>query len=110
VLDITPQQLGRFDLVYDRAALVALAPSTRARYAGVSQAMLAEDGVIFLIAFAYDQTKTPGPPWSVPAEAVRELYAGMEIEELSTRSVPTSPRLTKAGLLALEETAYRIGR
>lgn len=108
VFAITPAGLGRFDLVYDRAALVALEPKTRERYVEVIDAMLAEGGVIFLIAFGYDQTKAPGPPWSVDPATAKALHAGKHLEVLATRSVPTSPRLTEAGLPALEETAYLI--
>ena len=108
VFDLTPAALGHFDVVYDRAALVALAPPTRDRYVALVRSMLADGGIVFLVAFAYDQSKAPGPPWSVDAETVRQLYAGATIEVLATRSVPVSARLTEAGLTALEETAYRI--
>lgn len=108
ILDVTPAALGAFDVIYDRAALIALDPTTRGRYADVMRAMRAERGVIFLIAFGYDQTKAPGPPWSASEEVVRELYPGDVIEVLSTRSVPTSTKLTAAGIPALAESAYWI--
>lgn len=109
VFDASPRDLGRFDVVYDRAALVALEPSTRTRYVETCRALLAEGGVTFLVAFAYDQSKTPGPPWSIDEATVRALHAGLPVEILATRSVPTSKRLSEAGIAALEETAYRIG-
>lgn len=109
MFEVTPAGLGTFDLIYDRAALVALEPSTRARYVSVLESLLAKDGVAFLIAFAYDQAKAPGPPWSVDEATVRALYADHAIEIVATRPVPTSARLSAAGLTAFEETAYRIG-
>jgi thiopurine S-methyltransferase len=108
IFDASPDDLGRFDVVYDRAALVALEPSTRARYVATCRALLAEGGVTFLVSFAYDQSKAPGPPWSLDDAAVRELYTGRSIEVLATRSVPISKRLSEGGVAALEETAYLI--
>ena len=108
IFDITPAMLGTFDAVYDRAALVALEPSTRARYVATLRKMLAEHGVIFLVAFAYDQTKTQGPPWSIDEATVRSLYAPAQIEILEKRAVSASKRLADAGVPTLEETAYLV--
>jgi thiopurine S-methyltransferase len=103
-------ELGEFDVVFDRAALVAIEPTLRARYVEACRARLADGGVTFLVAFAYDQSRAPGPPWSVPADVVRELYApfSASIEELETRAAPANPRLIAAGIPALMETAYLI--
>ncbi|MCC6806145.1 MAG: methyltransferase domain-containing protein [Deltaproteobacteria bacterium] len=100
--------LGTFDLIYDRAALVALEPSMRARYVAHCRSLLKPGGAIFLVAFAYDQTKAPGPPWSVAPRDVEALYAGMRIQTLAERRVSTSARLAEAGIEALSETAYLI--
>ncbi len=111
MFDVTPAELGKFDVVYDRAALVALEPPTRKRYVDVCRSLLDEGGLTFLIAFSYDQSKAPGPPWSVEEAVVREIYGPSppsRIEVLETRSVPTSKRLAEAGLTALEESAYLI--
>lgn len=109
VMDVSPEALGRFDVVYDRAALVALDAEMRAPYVATCRSLLADGGITFLIAFAYDQEKVPGPPWSIDAATVRQLYAPSPIEVLETRSVPTSARLTAAGVAAFDETAYLIG-
>jgi thiopurine S-methyltransferase len=101
----TVEGLGSFDVIYDRAALVALDPATRERY--VARCRSLSSGGIFLIAFAYDQTKAPGPPWSVDEAAVRALYGG-RIDVLARRALPTSTRLKDAGVDAIEETAYWI--
>jgi thiopurine S-methyltransferase len=106
---LTPEALGRFDVVYDRAALVALEPSLRTPYVDACRSFLTDDGVTFLVAFAYDQSRAPGPPFSISPELVRDLYAPRAIETLETRSVPTSKRLADAGIPALEESAYLIG-
>ena len=106
---LTPEVLGRFDVIYDRAALVALEPSLRAPYVDACRSFLTDDGVTFMVAFAYDQSRAPGPPFSIAPELVQELYAPRPIETLATRKVPTSKRLTDAGIAALEESAYLIG-
>jgi len=108
--EVASEALGEFDVVFDRAALVAVEPPLRARYVETCRARLADGGVIFLVAFAYDQSRAPGPPWSVPPDVVRELYgpSSASIEELETRAAPANPRLTAAGIPALMETAYLI--
>ena len=108
--EVASDALGQFDVVYDRAALVAIDPLLRARYVETCRTRLAEGGVTFLVVFAYDQSLVPGPPFSVDPEMVRELYAphSVAIEALETRATPTSTRLAEAGVPALIETAYLI--
>jgi thiopurine S-methyltransferase len=109
IFDCKPETLGRFDAIYDRAALVAIDPAMRERYVQTCRALLNGRGGIFLIAFAYDQTKTPGPPWSVDEATIRTLYAPMKVELLERRSLPTHPGgLKSAGVDAIEESAYWI--
>lgn len=62
---------GAFDAVWDRAALIALPPEVRPRYAAHAQS-LAPRGL--LVSFTYDQSKRDGPPFSVPDDEVRSLY------------------------------------
>ena len=110
LIDSWPE-LGTFDAVYDRAALVALQQPERRRYVDLCRSLLHDDGVTLLITFAYDQSKAPGPPWSVDAAMVRDLYGPSppwKIEVLETRSVPTSERLREAGLPEFEESFYVI--
>jgi thiopurine S-methyltransferase len=106
--NVKPEVVGRFDAIYDRAALIALEPSTRTRYVETCLALLAEAAPTFLIGLSYDQEKTVGPPWSVDETCVRELFAGRSIELLQSRTTKATPRLAEAGLEALEETAYLI--
>ena len=105
MFDMTPAILGRFDIIYDRAALVALEPSTRKRYVETCRAL---SDRTFLIAFAYDQSKSSGPPFSVDEATVRDLHAGSTVENLETRAASVSARLQKAGIASIDETAYLI--
>jgi thiopurine S-methyltransferase len=102
--------LGRFDAVYDRAALVALEPSTRSRYLDVCRSLLKPSGSTLLVSFAYDPPTVPGPPWSIDEPTVRELFASERVTVLERRDSSISPRLQAAGVKTLNETAYRIQR
>ncbi len=75
IFRLTRAALGPVDVVYDRAALVALPPDMRARY--VSHLMeITGTAPQFLICFDYDQKEMPGPPFSVPDVEVKAHYAG----------------------------------
>ncbi len=82
MFDMKPDALGTFDAIYDRAALIALEPGTRKRYVATCRALLKPGGVTLLIAFSYDQTKAPGPPFSIDGDKVRDLFAGRTIQPL----------------------------
>ncbi len=114
IFGISPDTLGRFDVIYDRAALVALDPKARARYVALCHSMVEDGGVIFLIAFAYDQGKASGPPWSVNAEHVRALYTharpSVSVELLSNEPSPAGSRFVSAGISQFEESAYLIAK
>ncbi len=60
--------------VYDRAALVALPPDTRAEYARYLTQITANAPTL-LISFDFGPSHTDGPPFSVPEAAIRALYA-----------------------------------
>lgn len=92
IFDLRPQDLPfEVDRVWDRAALVALDPPRRRRYAQHLTSLLGR-GRILLNAFSYDPQVMGGPPHSVPEAEVRELYAGASVtvlddrEELTERS------------------------
>jgi thiopurine S-methyltransferase len=82
VLDLDP---GPYERVWDRAALVALAPDVRPRYAATLCRAMAGGGLILLNAFTYDRSRMDGPPYSVPEDEVRALYEGCDIDKLDER-------------------------
>lgn len=63
-------RIGGVELVYDRAALVAIAPEHRVRYLSQLWRLLEPNGGLFLISFEHD-TGT-GPPFSI--DRVDELF------------------------------------
>lgn len=72
--ELTADALAGAAAVYDRASLVALPPETRRRYAAHLAEVLAPGAVSFLLTFVYDQAEMDGPPFSVPATEVDELF------------------------------------
>ena len=74
IFDLTAEILGPVDVVYDRAALVALPPEMRSRYAAHIPA-ITNYMAQFVICFEYDQSLMDGPPFSIDQGAVAQLYA-----------------------------------
>jgi thiopurine S-methyltransferase len=73
IFELTAEMIGRVDLVYDRAALVALPRELRDRYAA-HLAELTSVAEQLLICYEYDQACAEGPPFSVTEDEVRRLY------------------------------------
>ena len=103
---LTHEAIGRFDAIYDRAGLVAIDVSMRARYVEVCRSLCNADARVLLVALAYDQSKAHGPPWSLDRAMVQSLWPGAV--PLQTRLVGTAPRFGEAGVPHFEETAYAI--
>lgn len=88
IFDLTPEQLGSVDAIYDRAALVALPPDMRARYAAYLTALTAHAPQL-LISFEYDQRLMDGPPFSVSRDEVRQHYGDRyDVVLLTSLDVP----------------------
>ena len=69
--------------VYDRAALVALPPPLRARYAAVVGERARAAGAPILLV-TYEHPRGSGPPFSVSEDEVRRLYAGFAVRRLES--------------------------
>lgn len=70
---LTPALLGPVAAVFDRAALVALPPEQRARYAAL-MLHLVDAAPMLVIAYEYDQTQMAGPPFAVSGAEIARLY------------------------------------
>lgn len=94
--------------VYDRAALVALPPAMRARYAAHLRALLAPGARLLLLAFEYDQALMDGPPFAVDEGELQRLFGEtLAIEPLGRRAVLEElAHLRERGLQAIDETVY----
>jgi thiopurine S-methyltransferase len=87
VFALTRETLGAVDAVYDRAALVALPPPMRDRYAP-HVAAIAGTPPQLLVTLEYDQSVMPGPPFSIGEGEVRARYEGAyRVELLEAQAV-----------------------
>jgi thiopurine S-methyltransferase len=84
---LTATALGMIDAVYDRAALIALPPDMRERYASHLDA-LTNGAPQLLITLAYEQSRLAGPPFSVEEPELRRLYPDRAPELLSRHELP----------------------
>lgn len=103
---------GRFDAVYDRAALFALPPELRRRYALRMIELCRPGTAMLLITLEYPQHETDGPPFAVLEAEVHALYdAAFAIEPLERADVyADNPRLQAKGVTAIEECAFALVR
>ena len=110
--DLTPDLTGGIDAFYDRAALVALPPDMRQRYATRMSDLMASGDPGLLITLEYDQALMSGPPFSVPRDEVHALLdAHFEVELLSREDVLVSnARFVEKGLHSLHESVFRLVR
>jgi len=80
----------RFDRVWDRAALIAIPPDQRQRYAKHLTDRLCCGGSILLVTIEYDRSEMQGPPHSVTEEEIQHLYPNADIERLNEEELPES--------------------
>jgi len=85
---IEPEALGLFDAVYDRAAMIAIAPERREEYVARLTRLLSDDGTMLLVTIDYPPEEKEGPPHSLTESSVRELFgARYEIETLHAEDI-----------------------
>lgn len=98
----TSPTLGRFDAIYDRAALIALPPEMREQYAAKLTALATSGTRMLLVTVDYDTSLLTPPPFAVLAEEVASLYgAQWSIEDLGQReaAVKGQPGMEQGFLL-----------
>ncbi|MEY4640049.1 MAG: hypothetical protein RLZZ227_43 [Pseudomonadota bacterium] len=102
VFALAGAQLGPVAAIYDRAALVALPPAMRERYAAHLQTLTAVAPQL-LVTFEYDQNAVPGPPHAVlAAELWRHYGANYQLALLDVHTVPGGLK----GLAAADEMVW----
>lgn len=67
-------KLAPFDLIYDKAALIALPPEIRKQYAKKILSFSSEHTQILLHLFEYNQEEMNGPPFSVSIREIEERF------------------------------------
>jgi thiopurine S-methyltransferase len=110
--DLTPGTTGPLHAWYDRAALIALPPPMRRRYAGHLAGLLAPGARGLLVTLEYAQEKMHGPPFSVPVDEVHALFDGeFDVELLEREDVlAANPRFAERGLDHFHEAVFRLER
>jgi len=95
----TPDLVGPMDAIYDRAALIALPPDTRPRYAEQVKRLASPGSPALVITLEYPQDQMSGPPFCVEMAEVQKLYPQAELLE---EKPADSPRLRELGISAIE--------
>ncbi|GAB58600.1 thiopurine S-methyltransferase [Rheinheimera nanhaiensis] len=80
---LSPVELEGASLVYDRAALIALPEQMRQQYAAKLRQLLPAGSTMLLISLEYPQHEKQGPPFSVTAAEIGQLFPGSDIELLA---------------------------
>ena len=97
------------DAVFDRAALIALPPETRRRYVSEVYSRLPSGCRGLLITLEYPQDERAGPPFSVPEDEVRALFArDWQVELLERRPIPPNHPGYVDGVSQLDTTIYAL--
>jgi thiopurine S-methyltransferase len=112
VFALLPEHLGPVDAAFDRAALVAIAPSEQPRYAAHVLGLLPAGAHTLLVTFDYDTRRMQGPPFAVPHRTVHALYGGQcDLTLLEERDVlDESPKFREAGVDRVTEAAWLLTR
>jgi thiopurine S-methyltransferase len=100
---------GQFDLIYDRAALIALPAEMRKGYVERLRTLLNPQGRLLLVSIEYDAGAMNGPPFAVTEDEVRNLFAGFSVNKLIEYDcIESEPQFKARGLQWLKEAAYKI--
>lgn len=112
LFDLEPGALGKIDAVFDRAALIALPPAMRVRYAAQLRALTAPGTRTLLVTMEYEQSQMRGPPHAVLPDEVRTLYgADHDIVDLGAdHALADAERFAARGVTAVSERRYRLTR
>jgi thiopurine S-methyltransferase len=73
--DVSPAMVGTFECVWDRAAMVALPPELRDRYAEHLTRLVAPGGRILMVTFHYDPQRMSGPPFSLGGDEIEARFS-----------------------------------
>lgn len=104
-------ELGLFDGIYDRAALIALPPERRSAYASLLRGALAPGGRLLLLTVSYDQRQMSGPPYAVPDDEVHQHFArpGFSIERVEDEDIfDPQGNFAQRGLTWQRHAAYLV--
>lgn len=106
--DLDESKVATCNGVYDRAALVALPPAMRERYAEKLRS-LTPSAKLLLVTLEYPQSEMQGPPFSVPQTEVEQLFGFAKIAKLYSQDIlEKEPKFKERGLSKFVESTYLI--
>jgi thiopurine S-methyltransferase len=107
--DLTADDVADCNLIYDRAALIALPQNMHVQYVAHLQKIFNRPTQAMLVVLDYPQHEMRGPPFSVNQEEVVALYQDAEISLLHEKQIlQQEPRLQSKGLTSLFERVYAL--
>jgi thiopurine S-methyltransferase len=108
IFDITAEDVGPIDLVYDRAALVALPLDLRRRYVTKLDGLLSVGGQQLVVTLEYAPVMAE-PPFSITPDETSAYYqARYMVEHIEQPERPEHRMIPKFGLSFLKEHAFRL--
>ncbi|HET6906378.1 MAG TPA: thiopurine S-methyltransferase [Rhodanobacteraceae bacterium] len=112
IFEVDAAQFANCGAIYDRAALIALPPPMRERYARAVYDALPIGCRGLLITLEYPQHQMQGPPFSVEEREVHRLFGERwDIDPLERRDILDSqPSFSEQGVTALHTAVYRLSR
>jgi thiopurine S-methyltransferase len=110
IFDLDTATLAGCAGAYDRAALVALPPAMRQRYAREVYGRLPRHCRSLLLTIDYPQHEMDGPPFAVSEAEVNALYgARWNIQRLDERNILAhEPKFAARGLTRMDTSVYRL--
>lgn len=100
-LKLPEHKMPDFDLIYDKAALVALPKHMRQQYVKKIKSLAAKHTKILLHSFSYNQDTMNGPPFSVSLEEIITLYGvefSIKVLEINQLNTEKYQKFKKRGL------------
>ncbi len=107
--ELSAGNVPNIDLIYDRAALIALPEAMRQRYVAHLTALSREGTRTLLITLDYPPQDFQGPPFAVGDDEVRDHYAAThELTRLHHQRIPADDPLAQRGLIDATESVFRM--
>ena len=111
-IDLNREHLAGCNLVYDRAAIVAIEPDIRHLYSQHMLRIIPADASMLLILLEYDQSIVSGPPFSVSVDEVKSYYGHrFHLNTLFCEDIiDQEPRWRERGLNSFREAVLKLDR
>ena len=109
---VDAEHVGRFDAIWDRAALIALPKHMRPDYVEQCARLVRPGGTGLVVTLWYDPAEMDGPPFPVTPAEVEALYAPYFDVETVSEPHPgkVGDHLRARGLREVHEGAWRLVR